>query len=251
MRTVIIDDEKHGLETLKKMLELYCPEVELVGVARNAQKGKEIIESEHAECVLLDIAMPGKSGLELMHDLRHLNLRIIFVTAHNHYLLQALRLSAIDYLLKPVHEDDLIKAVQKAKQVVNHESMQTQLSNLVENTKMMQLQDMKICLPDFEGYHIRRVGNIIYCEADNTYTKIHLINQEVMVVSKSLLNYELLLRDFNFFRIHKSYLINMHHLLSFHKADGGYVVLSNQQRLDVAKRKKDTLSEEIRKLFKT
>lgn len=251
MRTIIIDDEKHGVESLQKMLELHCPEVEIVGVARNAFKGKELIESEHAECVFVDIAMPGKSGLELVHELRQLNLRIIFVTAHNHYLLQALRLSAIDYLLKPVHEDDLIKAVQKARQVVNYEHMHTQLSNLVENTKMMQLQDMKICLPDFEGYHLRRVGNIIYCEADNTYTKIHLINQEVMVVSKPLLNYELLLRDFNFFRIHKSYLINMHHLLSFHKADGGQVVLSNQQRLDVAKRKKDTLSEEIRKLFKT
>lgn len=250
MRAVIIDDEKHGVITLQKLLQNYCPEVEVSGVASNARDGRRLIEQVQPECVFLDVAMPGKSGLDLLQEIDRINFKIIFVTAHHHYILQALRLSAIDYLLKPVNEDELIKAVEKAKTANYQETVRLRLQTMLENNGARQAQELKITLPDFEGFHVRKVGDIIFCEADNTYTKINLVNGEVLVVSKPLLNYEELLRDFNFMRIHKSYLINMHHLRTYQKADGGFVVMTNGQRLEVSKRKKELLAEEIKNLFK-
>lgn len=248
MKAIIIDDEELSRITLKTLLRDYCSNVQLIGEAPNAEVGKQLIDALRPDLVFLDIAMPGQNGLDMLRDLGRVDFKTIFVTAHQEYALQAIRLSAIDYLLKPVDEDELIAAVNKIELETSAVEKQMRMNTLIDNLRGSSPSDMKICISDFEGYHIRKVGDILFCEADNTYTKIHMTNGETLIVSKTLSVYDDLLSHSGFLRVHKSYLINIQHLRSYQKGDGGYVVLDNGSKVDVSKRKKDQLLELLRKM---
>src|SRR5438309_742434 len=215
MRAIIVDDEPDGIRTLKRMLDLNCPEVEVVATCSTAAVALQKLELLHPEVLFLDIQMPGKSGLDLLQQITGRNFEVIFVTAHNEYLLQALQLSAVDYLMKPVDEDRLVEAVQRVKKRAGGGSTEQTDAFLHNVQHATSPRDMRLCLPTQKGFTIVRLEEILYCEAQRSYTFFHLTNHKPIVVSRPLFDYDQLLTGTLFFRIHKSFLINMIHITDY------------------------------------
>ena len=246
MKTIIIDDEIQGIAVLTKLLDLHCPMVQVVATCQSADEAKQMIHVHTPDLIFLDISMPGKSGIQMLKDLDEINFFIIFVTAFDQYMLQAIRLSALDYLLKPVHEDDLIEAIKKAEKQLRERSDKNNIASLLSDIDQS-TKDLKISIPTFDGFLILKLSDILYCEADNNYTKIHLIDLSRHLVTKPLSYFDNLLTPCQFTRIHKSWLVNLDHIIAYSKTDGGTITITNGHKLEISKRKKDSLLLEIKK----
>lgn len=250
MKAIIVDDEPDGIRTLEKMLESHCPNVDVAATCSNATIAKQQLEETKPDVVFLDIQMPGKSGLELLTELPNKDFEVIFVTAHNEYMLQALQYSAADYLLKPVDEDRLIEAVQRAEkrmQPGRKEWTETLMHNL---TKTGNPAEMRLCLPTLKGFIVVKLDDIIYCEAERSYTIFHLDGKRTVTVSKSLIEYDNLLQDTQFLRIHKSFLVNLHHVKEYQRGEGGTVIMSDNAEIEVSRRKKEFFLGRMKELYK-
>jgi two-component system, LytTR family, response regulator len=250
MKAIIVDDEPDGIRTLEKMLQLHCPDVKVAATCSNATIAKQQLEEIKPDIVFLDIQMPGKSGLELLTELPNKDFEVIFVTAHNEYMLQALQYSAADYLLKPVDEDRLIEAVQRAEkrmQPGRKEWTETLMHNL---TKTGSPAEMRLCLPTLKGFIVVKLDDIIYCEAERSYTIFHLDGKRTVTVSKSLIEYDNLLQDTQFLRIHKSFLVNLHHVKEYQRGEGGTVIMSDNAEIEVSRRKKEFFLGRMKELYK-
>lgn len=251
IKTLIIDDEFVSRNVLKKMLDIHCPDVEVIKECTNADEGKLTIEQLRPQLVFLDISMPGKSGLDMLKEIGDINFEIIFVTAFHEYTIQAIRFSAIDYLLKPVDAKELKEAVERVKTKMKETSPKEPLQSFIHNIQSAQSQqDMQLCVPGIKGFQVIKISDIIYCEAENTYTVIYLQNNQKLTASRHLLDYETLLQDTSFVRIHKSYLINMKHLKEYQKGEGGVAIMSNNKTLDVSRRKKESFIAYLKQYFK-
>jgi two-component system, LytTR family, response regulator len=251
MKAILVDDEPDGIRALKKMLELHCPNVEVAATCSNAIAAKHQIKELQPDVVFLDIQMPGKSGLELLTELPAKNFEIIFVTAHNEYMLQALQYSAADYLLKPVDEDRLIEAVQRVENRLEAEKREGMTEALLHNlSKTGNPSEMRLCLPTLKGFIVLKLDEIIYCEAERSYTVFHLEKSKTVIVSKPLLDYENILKDTSFLRIHKSFLINLHHVREYQRGEGGMVIMSDDAEIEVSRRKKDQFLLKIKEAFR-
>ncbi len=251
MKAILVDDEPDGIRTLQKLLERHCPGVKIEATCANAAIAKKQIEAIKPDVVFLDIQMPGQTGLEMIAELTDKNFEIIFVTAHNEYILQALQYSAADYLLKPVDEDRLIEAVQRAekrlKEGKKEELTETLLHNLSNKGNPT---EMRLCLPTLKGFIILKLDEIIYCEAERSYTIFHLEANKSVIVSKPLLDYENLLGDAGFLRIHKSFLINLRHVKEYQRGEGGTVIMNNNSEIEVSRRKKEQFLLKIKEIYK-
>lgn len=251
MNAILVDDERAGIKTLHRMLERYCPSVNIVAACSNAEAAKKQIETLKPDVVFLDIQMPGKSGIDIIAELTEKKFEIIFVTAHNEYMLQALQYSAADYLLKPVDEDRLIEAVQRAekrrKEGKKEELTETLLYNI---SKAGQPEEMRLCLPTMKGFIILKLDEILYCEAERSYTVFHLSDKKTVMVSKPLLEYENILDNTGFFRIHKSFLINLKHVKEYQRGEGGTVIMSNNAEIEVSRRKKESFLQKVKEIYK-
>lgn len=251
MKAILVDDEPDGLKTLQKLLELHCRQVEVIATCTNAIAARHEIELQKPDVVFLDIQMPGKSGIEMMRELTDKNFEVIFVTAHNEYMLQALQYSAADYLLKPVDEERLIEAVERAEKKLAEEKKHELTETLLYNIgKAGMPSEMKLCLPTMKGFLILDLDEIIYCEAERSYTIFHIDNKKPITVSKPLLEYESTLVNTSFFRIHKSFLINLKHVKEYHRGEGGSVFMSNNAEIEVSRRKKDQFLQKIKEIYK-
>jgi len=249
MKAMLVDDEPTGLVTLKKMLELHCSELEIVATCSNAFEAEEKLPEVQPDVVFLDVKMPGKSGLELLADLVEQNFEVVFVTAHGEYMLQALRFSATDYLMKPVDEDELVEAVQRVKKRLAQGKNIQQTEALQHNIRRANFpMEMRLCLPTQKGFTIVKLDEIIYCEAQRSYTEFHLTQQKNILVSKPLYDYEQLLGGTIFMRVHKSYLINMTHVREY--IHGGRVIMSNDTEIEVSRRKKDQFLDGMKEYFR-
>lgn len=251
MRAILIDDEPIGIRAVKKMLELNCPEVEVVSTCTDADTGRQRIEELKPDVVFLDIQMPEKSGLDMLGEIDEKNFEIIFVTAHNEYVLQALQFSAVDYLMKPVDEDRLVEAVQRVKKRLQKGRLNENTETLLHNiNKAISPLDMRLCLPTLKGFTILKLDEIIYCEAQRSYTLFYLTQGKNIMVSKPLFDYDRLLAGTTFFRIHKSFLINLVHVKEYLRGDGGTVIMTNNMELEVSRRKKEQFLNKIKEAFK-
>jgi two-component system, LytTR family, response regulator len=251
MRAILVDDEPDGIRALKKMLELHCPQVEVAATCPGAAIAKRQMEELKPDIVFLDIQMPGQSGLELLAELPVKNFEVIFVTAHNEYMLQALQYSAADYLLKPVDEDRLIEAVQRVERRLEEGRKEERTETLLHNlSKAGTPSEMRLCLPTMKGFIILKLEDIIYCEAERSYTVFHLEGNRSVTVSKPLLDYDHLLKDTSFLRIHKSYLINLHHVKEYQRGEGGLVIMTDNAEIEVSRRKKEQFLLKIKEVFK-
>jgi two-component system LytT family response regulator len=251
MRAILVDDEPDGIKTLKKMLELNCPDVEITATCGNAIFAKQKLEEIKPDLLFLDIRMPGKSGLDMLAEIPDKDFEVIFVTAHNEYLLQALQFSAVDYLMKPVDEDRLIEAVQRVKKRLNQENSSGHTEALLHNiNKAGSPLEMRLVLPTLKGFMIVKLEEIVYCEAQRSYTLFHLVNNKTIMISKPLFDYEGILAGTTFLRIHKSFLINLLHIKEYLRGEGGTVVMNNGMEIEVSRRKKELFLSKVKEQFK-
>ncbi len=251
MKTILVDDEPDGIRTLKKLLELHCPDVEIAATCSSVAIAKQKLEEIQPELVFLDVRMPGKSGLDMLAEITVKNFEVIFVTAHNEYMLQALQFSAVDYLMKPVDEDRLVAAVERVKKRLHQETNSGQTETLLHNiNKAGSPLEMRLCLPTLKGFTIVKLEDIIYCEAQRSYTIFRLANNKSIMISKPLFDYDRLLADTIFLRIHKSFLINLLHVKEYVRGEGGTVVMSNAMEIEVSRRKKELFLTKVKEYFK-
>jgi len=236
---VIIDDEPKNVRVLKNMISEFCPEVSLLGEANDSNEGKQLIQQKKPELVFLDIEMPYGNGFDLLNALMPIDFEVIFVTAFDKYMLQALKYSALDYLLKPVSIEDLKVAVQHAEVRVKKNSINQQLTVLLENFKKQESGLKKIAVPTAEGFDFILIEDIIRCEAQGPYTRIFIKGSKSILVSKPLKEYETLLPDTIFLRIHNSHLVNLNYIKKYNRGRGGYIEMDDGTMLEVATRRKD------------
>jgi two-component system LytT family response regulator len=238
INTVIIDDEPRNIKVLKNMLEEFCPQVQLTGEADNANTGKKLILEKKPELVFLDIEMPFGNGFDLLNELMPVDFEVIFVTAFDKYLLQALKYSALDFLLKPVNIEELKNAVKNAAAHIQKNSINQQLQVLLDNFKK-ESGLKKIAIPTSGGFDFISISDIVRCEAMGSYTKIYISNSKNVLVSKPLKDYENLLPEDIFFRIHNSHLINLNYIKKYSRGSGGSVELDDGSIIEVATRRKE------------
>lgn len=251
MKAIIVDDEPDGIKTLQKLLERHCPSVNIVATCINAPAAKQQIEALKPDIVFLDIQMPGKSGMEMIAELDNKDFEIIFVTAHNEYMLQALQYSAADYLLKPVDEDRLIEAVHRAEKRLQDGKKDEWTETLLHNlSNKGNPADMRLCLPTLKGFIILKLDDILYCEAERSYTVFHVEGGKTVTVSKPLAEYEHILDSTHFFRSHKSFLINLRHVKEYQRGEGGTVIMSNLAEIEVSRRKKEQFLMKIKEIYR-
>ncbi len=249
IRAIIIDDERIGRETLESLLSDCCPDVAVVAQADSIEAGRAAITKHDPDLVFLDIEMPFGNGFELLEALPGARFEVIFTTAYDQYAIRAIRFSALDYLLKPIDRDELIAAVAKARKRLSGSRVLNQnLEVLLENLRHTASEHNKIALPTDDGLILVQVTQIIRCEADGNYTRFYLAGGEAMLVSKTLKEFETLLAEMNFLRIHHSHLVNVSHVRKYVRGEGGLVVMSDSTSVPVSRRKKDEL---IRRLAGT
>jgi two-component system LytT family response regulator len=251
LRTILIDDEPRGLNSMQKLLELNCPDVTIVGTCTNTDDAIERINQLNPDLVFLDIAMPVKNGFDLLRELKEPQFEVIFVTAHNNFMIEAFHFSAIDYLLKPVEDDLLIDAVKRAKKRIIDKSGSKNIETFLHNIQQRQSpQNMKLCVPSLKGFQVVELNDILYAEAAGNYTNFYFANQHPICTSKPIHEYEELLGDAGFVRIHKSHVVNLLHVKEYLKGEGGSVILSNGKEIEVARRKKDAFLSKMKEFYR-
>lgn len=237
--TAIIDDEPKNIKVMKNMLNDFCPQVQVIGEANNSTDGKELIQQKKPELVFLDIEMPYGNGFDLLNALMPIDFEVVFVTAFDKYTLQALKYSALDYLLKPVNIDELKTAVKNAEARIKKNSVNQQLSVLLENFKKQDSTLKKIAVPTGEGFDFILIEDIVRCEAQGAYTRIYVKDSKKLLVSKPLKDYENLLPGNIFLRVHNSHLVNLNYIKRYNRGRGGYLEMDDGTTLEVATRRKD------------
>ncbi|HEX7846780.1 MAG TPA: LytTR family DNA-binding domain-containing protein [Chitinophagaceae bacterium] len=251
LQAMLIDDEPRGITSLQKLLELNCPDVTIVGTCSNVDEGIEKIKSLHPDLVFLDIAMPAKNGFDLLKELKDLPFEVIFVTAHNQFMIEAFHFSAIDYLLKPVEDDLLVDAVNRAKKRIIKKERGNNIQAFIDNVQLKKaMQKMKLCIPSLKGFQVVELDEILFAESSGNYTNLHFADLSVICTSKPMHEYEEMLSDSGFIRIHKSYLVNLLHVKEYLRGEGGFVLLSSGKELEVSRRKKDQFLARMKEFYK-
>lgn len=247
MKVVLIDDDASVRENLKTLLGIYVKEAEVIAEADGVKSGIECIKTHHPDLVLLDVEMQDGTGFDLLAIYGELDFKVIFVTGHNGYAIKAFKYSAVDYILKPVDPEELINAINKAKEGLDKNEQNLKVANLVQN-KITPLSDQKIVLKDTETVYLVSIKDIVRCESETNYTRFYMIDGRSMMVSKTLKEYDNLLQEQSFFRAHQSHLINLHHFDRYEKKDGGTVHMKDGSVLPVAIRKKEALMASLENL---
>ncbi len=235
---LIIDDEELARETLTSYVEKYCPTITVLGKAENIIKGKELIGEHQPDILFLDIEMPFGNAFDLLESAPSGDFEVIFVTAFSQYAIQALNMSAAHYLLKPIDIDELIIAVSKVTRIKSEKAQIDRASILISNLNTDSTLSKKIVLPQLHGFEVKHVDTIVYCEAEENFTKFHFNDQTSALICRKLKHYESILNGQGFHRIHRSTLINLNYVETYHKGRGGQVTLSNGKVLDVSESKK-------------
>lgn len=233
LNAVIIDDELNSTDVLKILISKHCPCVTVVGHAEDAVTGESIITSCAPDIVFLDIEMPARSGFDMLDKVACKDFEVIFVTAYDHYALKAIKHCALDYLLKPVDIDELVGAVQKVAKRRRHR-------HTAEPTGMLtrHLSHGRIAIPVTDGLEFVEIQQVIRCEASGNYTKMYLSGHRSYLIARSLKEYETLLAQHNFVRIHNAHLVNLNHVQKYTRGEGGYAVMTDGAMVDISKRKK-------------
>lgn len=251
IRTILVEDEQRGLSTLRNLLQEYCPGIDVIAECMEAEAAKEQIAALSPHLVFMDISLPGKTSFDLLQEMGSVEFEIIFVTAHHQFALQAFKYSAVDYLMKPIDEDQLTEAVNRAVRKISASSTNSNINTLLYNLKKpVSGQEMKLCIPSLKGFQVVELKDILYCEASGSYTNFHFVGQPNICSAKAIHEYEEMLCDSNFVRIHKSYLVNLSHMKEYIRGEGGAVVLSNNKEIEVSRRKKDLFISKVKQYYK-
>jgi two-component system LytT family response regulator len=242
VRAVVIDDEPDNVQLLALQLARHCPQVEVIGQYTNSLEALPALRIMKPALVFLDIEMPFLNGFQLLEKIGDIPFQVIFITAYDQYAVRAFRFSALDYLLKPVDTIDLVSAVRKAEQRVKLHPGQLDLLRQYLPSGSVTLPH-RIALPHASGLVFVDLQKILYCEADNNYTRCHLENGEQYLVSKTLGDVQEVLEPQDFLRVHRQYLVNLPHVRKLVKGEGIYLLLSNGASIPVARAQKERLLE--------
>ncbi|WP_284651777.1 LytR/AlgR family response regulator transcription factor [Flavobacterium terrisoli] len=243
---ILVDDDSNLRNGMKSLLSRYAPEIQIIGEADSVESGTALLLESQPQVLFLDIHLGDGSGFDLLEEVSKkgkINSQIIFITAHEQYAIKAFRFSALDFLLKPVDPEELGKVIGKLKQVIDKNDSVAHIDLLLENIKKKVDNFKRIALSNSDGIHLFEVSDIIRCESEDNYTKFYIKNNKPILISKTLKEYEDLLTEHGFERIHQSHLINLAYLKSYIKKDGGYVIMADNSNLPISQRKKDRLQE--------
>lgn len=238
MKCIIIDDEKSSREILVKMLTRYCPDITISDQANSIESAYQSILLHKPDLLFLDIEMPEGNAFDLLSKFDKIDFKIIFTTAYEQYAIEAIKVEAVDYLLKPISVQEVINAVKKLKKKVNTSINKEELLKLLATFNIPQQANPYIPIPTSNGYEMLNIADIIRCEANESYTFIYLNNSTKKTVSKKLGELSESLPGHDFFRIHHSHLINRKHIKNYLRGEGGTVHLSDNTEVPVSRRKK-------------
>lgn len=248
---ILIDDDTNLRQGMKTLLSRYSPAIHIIGEADSLETGIALLLEEQPQVVFLDIHLGDGTGFDLLEEINKrgkLNFQIVFITAHEQYAIKAFRFSALDFLLKPVDPEELEKVIEKIKNVLGKSESVAHIDLLLENIRKKVDNFKRIALSTADGIHLFEISDIIRCESEDNYTKFYIKNSKPILISKTLKEYEDLLMEHGFERIHQSHLINLAYLKSYIKKDGGYVVMADNSNLPISQRKKDRLQEILKTL---
>lgn len=248
IRTVVIDDEVKARETIQNMVKTYCPDVEVVGTAGSVSQGIELLGSTRVDLVLLDIKMADGTGFDLLRKLGKVDFLVIFITAFEEFAIRAIKFSALDYILKPLDPDELANAIEKAKKAIRADNINEKLEALFDNLDTLNTNTKKIVLKTADSVHIVNIADVVRCESEKNYTHFFTVGNEKITVSKTLKEYNELLAEYKFIRVHQSHLINLAHIKRYDKQKGGILTMDDNSTVPVAFRKKDDLMRLFRSL---
>lgn len=235
-KAVIIDDEPAMQEVNSRLLNEYFPAINLIGIANSVETGVRLIQEVGPDLVLLDIELTDGSGFQLLQKLQPYTFKVVFITGFDSFAIKAIKFSALDYILKPVNETEFQQAIQRAVQMIEkNESIQQQVDVLMDSYKR-EIQSKKLVLRTSESLHVVNVGDIYFCKSDNSYTTFHFSGDDKILVSKSLKDYESLLNEYGFYRVHQSFLVNLNHIKKVDKTDGGFIIMKNKKEIPVSQR---------------
>ncbi|RBL92362.1 LytR/AlgR family response regulator transcription factor [Chitinophaga flava] len=241
IKAIIVDDEQHCIDALQTMLLKKCPGVEIVGSAKGVKEAKELVDELHPDLVFLDVEMPHQNGFELLKQYEKVAFDVIFTTAYEQYALKAIKFNALDYLLKPFSVKELQDALDKCREKKQHRQKENGTSPMdvfLQNMKTLQQSHKKIALPTINGLVFMPVQNIVRCESTGNYTRIFFTDKKNLMVSRPLKEFEELLADVDFFRVHNSHLINLQQMQSYIQGEGGFALMSDGAQVEVSRRRK-------------
>ncbi len=248
IRTIIIEDEPVSREMLTLMLQRHQNDIEIIDTCSNPSDGIDSIAAHQPDLIFLDIQMPKMNGFDMLKKISPIQFEVIFTTAFDQYAINAIRISALDYLVKPVDSEDLADAIEKCKVRMTQKKPHLHFENLYNNLTNKNPLDKTIALSASDGITFVKMSDILWVEADGRYAKFYLLSKQTIMVSKTLGDFEEILSANQFFRIHGSAIINLNHVKKYIRGDGGTVILSDNTEIDVSRRRKDEFVKLIPKL---
>lgn len=235
IQAVLVDDEENSLEALTILLEKYCPDVTVIGTAQTVESAVETIDELKPELVFLDIALPDGQGFEVLEQIEEKDFEVIFTTAYDQYALKAFEFSALDYLLKPIDAEKLKQSVDRFKEIRSSGNLAGRVDVLKDSLKNI---NERIILSSMDGFEVYKIADIIRCEANGSYTTFFIKGGIKVVTSKTLNNFEKLLADKPFARVHSKHLVNLEYVKRYISGRGGYIIFDDGSQVDVSERKK-------------
>jgi two-component system LytT family response regulator len=243
LKAVIIDDDPRDREVLEMLLKKYCAgDIFIAGNADTVETASQLILETKPQLLFLDVELGNNTGFDLLSRFSDFDFKVIFVTAYDRYAMQAIKFNALDYVLKPVEIGELVHAVQKIK-TKEHLSIDTELKNMIHTLAHPHQKSNRVAIPVLNGYKMIAVQDIQYCEAQKEYTSIYCINQSPVFSSINLGEYEDLLQEYSFCRVHHSFLVNRDHVMQYIKGEGGELMISKNVMIPVSRRKKQEVME--------
>jgi len=241
LRTIIVDDEKDARINTLNIVNSVCKNLKVVATAENVKDGVQKIKEFNPDLVLLDVDMPDGSGFDLLHQLMPVSFMVIFITAYSEHAVKAIKFNALDYIVKPLDEEELLLAVNKAEVNQQEKLRNIKLQNLLN--EIDKPDELRVAVATADNIYFISPDEIIRIEADANYSHIHLTDNSKIMVSKPLKEYADLLEDNNFFRSHQSHLVNLKYIKKYNKRDGGSIILTNKEMIPISTRKRDKLME--------
>lgn len=238
LKAILVDDEWNSLQNLQQKLLEFCPGIKVVATAQKPEEAIFLVRHHNPDVLFLDIEMPRMSGFRMLEEMKEVHAEIIFTTAYNHYAIDAIRISAFDYLVKPISVEDLQNAVNRL--TTQHKRLvQEKLNVLRRSLQENKSQEDSIAIPTSEGMEFINIKNIVRIESSSNYSKLYLLDGHTMLVTRLLKDFEEMLTPYRFYRVHHSHVINLSYIKKYIRGEGGQVVMQNGDVIDVARRKKE------------
>ena len=243
VKAILIDDEKNSRDVLRQLISRYCPQIQVIAEADGYHSARAVLEQFRPDVIFLDVQMPDGSGFQLLESLNAIEFEVVFTTAFDQYAIQAIKYSALDYLLKPIDLEELQQTVDKILKVRQIPSINKKVEVLLQSLKFPEKFPNRVILHTSDTIHVVDAENIIRCESDDYYTRFFFTDHSTLMVSKTLKEVEELLNPISFTRVHKSHLVNIQYIKGYSRQDGGMLILADGSHITVSRRKRESLLE--------